>query len=216
MRRYLSTKSRPQSTIDTEKNSVDPDGDSERSTIGRSPTMQASDASLPPVSLKVKRLDYYYSKWSRKWKYQPTSSNTLPEMRAGPAAALEPGKEDPWAQFCFVVVRTIPQAEDQAITYKVDIKSPYLLTACKEVIQDVPGLSWNAIPLELDPQLLLTFLPKFEAHRLALNAKSHSSVEEQNIANAIGALVTYLHTDYRATLAHFSQGVRPGDDLELR
>jgi hypothetical protein len=127
-------------------------------------------------------------------------------MRAGPAATLDPGKEDPWAEFCFVVVRTIPQVEneDSVITYKVVIKSPYLLTACKEVIQDVPGLSWNAITHELDPQLLLTFLPNFEAYKLALDAKPHPSAEEQNIANTVSALVTYLHTDYRATIAQFA------------
>lgn len=51
---------------------------------------------------------------------------------------------------------------------------------------------------------MLTFLPKFEAHQLALNTKSHPSVEENNIANTIGALVTYLHTDYRATLTQFT------------
>lgn len=57
---------------------------------------------------------------------------------------------------------------------------------------------------QLDPQLLLTFLPKFEAHQLALNTKPHPSIEDQNIANTIGALVTYLHTDYRATLTQFA------------
>lgn len=58
--------------------------------------------------------------------------------------------------------------------------------------------------LQLDPQLLLTFLPNFEAYKLALNAKPHPSVEEQNIASTVSALVTYLHTDYRATLTKFA------------
>lgn len=150
MRRYLSVKSRPQSTVESEKNLVgDGDDDDERSTIGPSSSAtRVPESPLPPVTLKVKRFDYYYSKWSRKWKYTPTSSTALPELRAGPAAA-DPGKEDPWAQFCFVVVRTIPQAEDSEITYKVVVKSPYLLSACKEVIQEVKGVSWNAIPLEV-------------------------------------------------------------------
>lgn len=64
---------------------------------------------------------------------------------------MDAGKEDPWAQFCFVVVRTIPLSEEEGISYKVVVKSPYFLTACKNVIQDVPGLSWNSIPLEVRP-----------------------------------------------------------------
>jgi hypothetical protein len=59
------------------------------------------------------------------------------------------GKDDPWAGFCFVVIRNIPQQEDKDVTFKVHIKSSYLLKACKDVIQDITGLSWNAIPLEV-------------------------------------------------------------------
>lgn len=148
MRRYLSTKStsvvRPQSVVDSEKNLLESDA-AERSTVVSTSTVKEP---LAPANLKVKRVDYYYSKWSRKWKYQTTSSNVIPELRANPS--LEPGKEDPWAQFCFVVVRTIPQAEGEAITFKVVVKSSYLLKACKDVIQEVVGLSWNSIPLEVN------------------------------------------------------------------
>lgn len=70
-------------------------------------------------------------------------------MRAGPVTATYVGKEDLWTQFCFIVVRMVPQPEDEGISYKVVVKSPYLLTACKDVIQDVPGLSWNSVPLEV-------------------------------------------------------------------
>ncbi|KAF7986681.1 hypothetical protein HWV62_20186 [Athelia sp. TMB] len=209
MRRYLSIKSRPQSTIDSEKDLIDNSDADERSTIGKN-TAPVSDAPLPPVTLKVKRVDHYYSKWSRKWKYTPTASSSLPEMRAGPAVA-DPGKEDPWAQYCFVVVRTIPQAEDHEITYKVVVKSTYLLKACKEVIQSVPGVSWNSIPLELDPQLLLTFLPGFEAYQSELKAKAHPSTEEHHIASTIASLTSYLRTDYRATLATFTHLAAHGE-----
>jgi hypothetical protein len=47
------------------------------------------------------------------------------------------------------VIRTLPQQEDKEITFKVVIKSPYLLKACKDVIQEITGLSWNSIPLEV-------------------------------------------------------------------
>jgi hypothetical protein len=76
-----------------------------------------------------------------------SSSNVIPELRSLPSD----GKDDPWVGFCFIVIRTIPQQEDKDITFKVVIKSPYLLKACKDVIQEIAGLSWNAIPLEVLP-----------------------------------------------------------------
>ena len=74
-----------------------------------------------------------------------SGSNVIPELRPLPSE----GKEDPWASFCFVVIRTLPQQEDKDITFRVVIKSSYLLTAGKDVIQEVAGLSWNSIPLEV-------------------------------------------------------------------
>jgi len=74
-----------------------------------------------------------------------SGSNVIPELRPLPAE----GKDDPWATFCFIVIRTLPQQEDKEVTFKVVIKSPYLLKACKDVIQEITGLSWNSIPLEV-------------------------------------------------------------------
>lgn len=31
---------------------------------------------LPPLSLKVKRVDHYYSKWSKTWKYRVSVSTS--------------------------------------------------------------------------------------------------------------------------------------------
>ena len=49
------------------------------------------------------------------------------------------------------VVRTLPKVEDNLHkpTFKVVIKSEYMLTACKEVFQTLPGISWTAEPLEV-------------------------------------------------------------------
>jgi hypothetical protein len=123
----------------------------------------------------------------------------IPELRPLPSD----GKDDPWQEFCFVVVRTIPKSIDQGLepTFKVVIKSPYLLRACKEVIQQIVGLSWNSIPLEIDPQLLLTFLPSFEIYRRDLKAKANQSEEDGYIIATIDTLTEYLRKDYRQTLA---------------
>ena len=100
--------------------------------------------------LKIKRVDHYWSTWSKSWKYRNTGSGVIAE-------AVRPvgngSDNDPWANFCFVVVRKIPepnkQLEGAEITFQVVVKSPYLLKACKEVIGSIPGLSWTAEPLEV-------------------------------------------------------------------
>jgi hypothetical protein len=58
---------------------------------------------------------------------------------------------DAWKEFCFVVVRSLPRVEDSLHkpTFKVVIKSEYILTACKDVFQTLPGISWTADPLEV-------------------------------------------------------------------
>jgi hypothetical protein len=89
---------------------------------------------------------------------QNSGSDVIPELRPLPSE----GKDDPWVGFCFIVKRTVPQQEDKDITFKVIIKSPYLLKACKDVIKEIAGLSWNSIPLEvLSSSIPLYFLNEF-------------------------------------------------------
>lgn len=107
-------------------------------------------ASLPPPNLKIKRVDNYWSNWSKGWKYRNTGSGVVAEAvtPVGNGTA-----NDPWQNFCFVVVRKLPQhreSEKEEIKFKIVIKSPYLLKACKDVIQRVPGISWTAEPLEVE------------------------------------------------------------------
>ena len=68
MRRFLNSKSNSTfhrgSVIESEKDLLASDN-AERSTIA-----STGQEPLPTPNLKVKRLDFYYSKWSRKWKYQ--------------------------------------------------------------------------------------------------------------------------------------------------
>ena len=105
-------------------------------------------APLPPIHLKVKRVDLYFSKWLNQWKYKNMGAKVTQEQEKT-ADAPATTNNDAWSQFCFVVVRTLPTEKDQDPTFKVVIKSEYLLEACKDVIQDIPGLSWNANPVEV-------------------------------------------------------------------
>ena len=105
----------------------------------------------PPPNLKVKRVDYFYSNWSKAWKYRNTSS----KVKADALQTVGNGDSngpDPWQGYCFVVVRKLPQpvdGEQGEPTFQVVVKSPYLLIACKDVIQKVQGVSWTAEPLEV-------------------------------------------------------------------
>ncbi|KIP01325.1 hypothetical protein PHLGIDRAFT_131296, partial [Phlebiopsis gigantea 11061_1 CR5-6] len=182
---------------------------------------------LAPPNLKVKRVDHYYSKWSKAWKYRNTGDKVTPEHVPVGAATVN----DPWGEFCFVVqvvqgvevpqhgrqrpfcfvvVRTFPRDKDEAEpTFKVVIKSSYLLHACKDVIQKYPGLSWNADPL--DPQMLLTFLPLFEEYRDKLQEKRQRTLEEGYTMSSVGVLIDYLHRDYRSTLATLARMTAHGE-----
>ena len=105
----------------------------------------------PPPNLKVKRVEYFYSSWSKAWKYRNTASkvkaDVLQTIGNGDSSGV-----DPWVSYCFVVVRKIPQpvdGEQGEPTFQVVVKSPYLLIALKDVIQKVQGISWTAEPLEV-------------------------------------------------------------------
>ncbi|RDX52360.1 P-loop containing nucleoside triphosphate hydrolase protein [Lentinus brumalis] len=163
----------------------------------------APSAPPPPPNLKVKRVDYFYSSWSKAWKYRNTSS----KVKADVLQTIGNGDTngvDPWQTYCFVVVRKLPQpvdGEQGEPTFQVVVKSPYLLIALKDVIQKVQGISWTAEPLELDPYLLLAFLPQFERYLEDLRAKRDLTTEESHVIQSVTVLVDYLRKDYSATLS---------------
>ncbi|EIW53206.1 P-loop containing nucleoside triphosphate hydrolase protein [Trametes versicolor FP-101664 SS1] len=167
-------------------------------------------AVLTPPNLKIKRVDHFWSTWSKGWKYRNTGSSVVAE-------AVRPvgngTTNDPWQNFCFVVVRKFPQQQndlEDEIKYKIVIKSPYLLKACKDVIGNVPGVSWTAEPLELEPQLLLAFFPQLEAHEKLLKGKTRS-LHEDYILATLSVLLEYLRKDYRATLERIANLTTHGE-----
>ncbi|RPD60608.1 P-loop containing nucleoside triphosphate hydrolase protein [Lentinus tigrinus ALCF2SS1-7] len=163
----------------------------------------ASAALPPPPNLKVKRVDYFYSSWSKAWKYRNSSSKVKADVLQTIGNG-DTGGVDPWVSYCFVVVRKIPQpvdGEQGEPTFQVVVKSPYLLIALKDVIQKVQGISWTAEPLELDPYLLLAFLPRFESYLENLRAKHNITTEESYVIKSVTVLVDYLRKDYSATLS---------------
>ncbi|EKM57275.1 uncharacterized protein PHACADRAFT_183743 [Phanerochaete carnosa HHB-10118-sp] len=160
MRRFLSTKranTAPQSMF--EKGDMPADTETETGTVASvqdatternvSTTALLSPAAPPPPpNLKVKRVDHYYSRWSKTWKYKNMGDKVT--LETVPVGAATAAGNDPWQTFCFVVVRTLPRHQDESEpTFQVIIKSPYLLQACKDVMQTIPGISWNADPFQV-------------------------------------------------------------------
>ncbi|KAJ6566537.1 P-loop containing nucleoside triphosphate hydrolase protein [Mycena capillaripes] len=178
----------------------DEDGESKVSTI-------VKDESLPPASSKIKRVDYFYSRWSKGWKYKNMNSKVTVET----LPILNSGGNDPWKEYSFVVVRTIPQEEHRQPTFKIVIKSEYILKACQDVIQTWPGVSWHADPLELEPEIFLTWLHSFISYRDALVANKRRSVQETHVLSSVNLLLSFLSADYRSTIASIERLTAHGE-----
>ncbi|KAI0634518.1 P-loop containing nucleoside triphosphate hydrolase protein [Trametes polyzona] len=191
--------------------------DDEKSTTALFSGSTAASPQPPPAMLKVKRVDHYYSNWSKVWKYRNSGSNVNPESLLASLSGGGPQERnnaDPWLSYCFVVVRKFPQHTEEGIdpTFQVVVKSPYLLLACKDVIGKVQGVSWTADPLELDPHLLLAFLPQFEKYRDDLLNKARTRrTQETNVMKTVDVLLEYLYRDYKGTIAKIANLTAHGE-----
>ncbi|KAF5347625.1 hypothetical protein D9756_010669 [Leucocoprinus leucothites] len=194
------------------------DTESKISTVAPS-TIRGGDnnTQLAAPSLKVKRVDYYYSWWTRSWKYRNTSAKIAVEgAPTGATAGAGKDGNDPWKDYLFVVVRTIPRSELAEVSVKVLIKSPYIIKACKDVIQTWPGISWNAEPLEMDPEIFLVFYDQFIAYRDNILSKKSPTQEETYTAKAVDLLIDTLSNDYKSTLSRLRRLTSHGEiDWEL-
>jgi hypothetical protein len=146
VKRYLSSRRNSRAIVDTidEEDKASIDGTSVAETAAIAP------ADLEAPHLAVAKFDYYYSRWTRSWKYKKMGSNVIAEVVRGPPP--KKSGDDAWAQYCFVVVRTLNNDAETGIpipSFKVTLKSQYLIDALKHVIQETPGISWNMEPLEV-------------------------------------------------------------------
>lgn len=65
--------------------------------------------------------------------------------------------------------------------------------------------------IQLDPQLLLTFLPSFEIYQRDLKAKANPSTEDGYIIDTVNTLIEYLRRDYRQTIASIENMTTHGE-----
>ncbi|KAJ2917536.1 hypothetical protein MD484_g2848, partial [Candolleomyces efflorescens] len=185
----------------------DEDDQSTLTPVGGNPGKGEEKETLPIPSLKVKRVDNYYSRWSKAWKYRNTSAKVAVET----FSVLSSGSNDQWKDYSFVVVRTIPRnyiAEEP--TFRIVIKSEYILKACKEVIESWPGVSWNSDPLELDPQIFITYHQQFLDYQRALEEKKRNELET-HLLTSIKLLNNTISSDYRTTLATLKRLTKHGE-----
>ncbi|KAE9402944.1 P-loop containing nucleoside triphosphate hydrolase protein [Gymnopus androsaceus JB14] len=173
----------------------DKDSDSIASTI-------VHEAAVPP-SLKVKRVDHYYSRWYKAWRYKNMSSLVTVES----VPLINRGDGDPWKDYLFVIVRKLT-TDGKEPTFKIVVKSEYILKACKDVIQSWPGISWNSdpacsnIPLpEIDPEIFITCLDDFVAYRDNLASKPKKSEVDTYVLQSVDVLLKCLRADYASTIA---------------
>ncbi|KAJ2912404.1 hypothetical protein MD484_g8012, partial [Candolleomyces efflorescens] len=198
-----STSSGPSSSRISE---YDEDNESTLTAVGGNPGKGEEKEALPIPSLKVKRVDNYYSRWSKAWKYRNTSAKVAVET----VPVLSGGSNDQWKDYSFVVVRTIPRIDNAEPTFKIVIKSEYILKACKEVIESWPGVSWNSDPLELDPQIFITYHQQFLDYQRALEEKKRSELET-HLLTSIKLLNNTIASDYRTTLATLKRLTKHGE-----
>ena len=104
--------------------------------------------------MSIKTVDYYYDDSIQAYQYKDPESDVPAELcqpeggGGGGGASID----DDWREYVFVVVRTLPRrsrTNDQSIKFKIVVKDSHLLKACREVIGELPGLSWNSEPVKV-------------------------------------------------------------------
>lgn len=64
---------------------------------------------------------------------------------------------------------------------------------------------------QLTPELLITFLPRFEQHLRELQRKKEHSKEESYIMSSIDVMVQWLHKDYKVSISTFRKLISHGE-----
>jgi len=172
---------------------------------GQSTTTLIRDEPLPGPTLKAKHVDYYYSRWTKSWKYRNMNSKVTVET----LPSIESTSNDEWKDFSFVIIRTLNK--NAAATFKIYINSGYILKACKDVIQSWPGISWSTEPLCIDPEIFITFYPSFVEYASNLSAQKQLTDQETHVLSSVNLLTSTLASDYKVTLAKIERLTSHGE-----
>ncbi|KAJ7934185.1 P-loop containing nucleoside triphosphate hydrolase protein [Mycena leptocephala] len=111
-----------------------------------STTEVGEDEPLPPALLKTKSMDYFYSTWSRTWKYRKMSTKATAETLPVLSSANNFG---PWREYGLIsLVRTVPQDKNSEPTFQIVINSEYIMRACQNVFPGWGGAHWHEDQVE--------------------------------------------------------------------
>ncbi len=187
------------------------------------PSTTTTIEELPSLEMGIKYVDSKYDEDNDAWEYEETSNPNVSAELVQPIGTDTSDEDSDWSKFCFVVVRKHKREEEKhkrTISFEIVIKSSYLLTACRDVMQQAQGISWVSEPVivstvtssrrasssnrtprsQLDPKLLIAFFPNLEAYeqKLALRACSQ---EDERVLSSLRVLLDWIRKNYRQTLA---------------
>ena len=131
--------------------------------VSTAPTTPPPSDGLPIFKLDVKYVDAKYNEEDPAgWQNEDT-----PNPGDVPAELVQPlgmeTSDDSWDDYCFVIVRKHPTPEqkaqgDRQVCFEIVVKSSYLLKACKDVIGDISGLSWDSQPVIVRRRFMPSFV----------------------------------------------------------
>ncbi|KAF7362807.1 AAA domain-containing protein [Mycena venus] len=178
------------------------DSESKTSTI-------AEDEPLPPALLKIKRLDYFYSRWSKGWKYRKINTNTTDTLPVLPGAP-----NDQWKDYGIVFVRTIPQQENLPPTFTIIIQCEYLYKVCQDAIPGWSNVLANAVSSHapgFKPDTFLASLPSLTEYRDKLASKKQRSDLDTHLLSSVNVLLSFLRAEFCSTIATIERLTAQGE-----
>lgn len=114
------------------------------------PANNSSDSvDVTPLRLDIKFVDSRWEEASDSWKYTDTDNPDTPAEQVQRIGA-EATDSSSWEEYCFVVIRKHSEASKDSkptITFEIVLKSLYLIKACRNVMADIRGVSWNSQPV---------------------------------------------------------------------
>ncbi|KAJ6616286.1 hypothetical protein B0H10DRAFT_1949311 [Mycena sp. CBHHK59/15] len=170
------------------------------------------DSGLPiqPLLLEVKRIDKIRLPDSGRWRIQSAEGN---DLAPGDSASDEHAELTACA---FIVRRKMEQtfgSNYPAVTTRLLIRSEWLRAALRDVMKEAPDVSWTAPILQLDPQLILAFLPRLAelAQTASLSSLPGISDGDSTWKKHLRFLIDFLEAEYAVLLQKMRGFVQNGE-----
>ncbi|EMD36673.1 hypothetical protein CERSUDRAFT_114625 [Gelatoporia subvermispora B] len=179
---------------------------------GDAPQEDAAPEAEPGTLLEVKHLHETLDKFKSEWIAKPAPAEDVEES---------PDRSK-WAAYAFTVIRRFNPVNAQGtlhnVTTTLQINSKELVKVGQEAIGQVPGISWTARPLRVDPQMLLARLPEVAEYRKNLTTELEETPSAERDASPVGTtlahvdhLLDYLTREHARTLETLSSLLAHGE-----